>query len=299
MSNGRPYPPGNLTRSPISTAAKRKVQSAIARIPPVPIRSLRRVVVLAYHSVRPDPSDQGTRPESLEAHVRWLTAACEIVPLEDVLTRARRRDQTKPVVAVTFDDGFGDNHTYAFPILRRFGVPATFFLATGLIERDPRVLRSAWDGWREEGSTLTWQQVREMRHGGMSFGSHGHSHASLARLDDETTLAELETSKQILEERLDEPITSIAYPLGRPRRHVSERTLQLAAVAGYELGAMVLHRRVLPSDAELGIPRFVVNDDTVQTLRAKVLGSFDVMGLWQERAPLWAVRFVAGKHFVA
>lgn len=289
---------GNLKRSPISIATKRKVQSVLTRIPPVPLRSRRRVVVLAYHSVRPDPSDQGTKPASLEAHLRWVSANCEIVPLDAVPALARQGDRTRPAVAVTFDDGFADNHEYAYPILRRFGVQATFFVATGLIDRDPFVVQKGWEGWKDEGSTLTWDQAREMQHGGMSFGAHGHSHANLARLDDETALAELEKSKRILEDHLEQRISSVAYPLGRPRRHVSVRTLELAAMAGYELGAMVLHRRVLSSDAELGIPRFVINDDTVQTLRAKVLGSFDAMGVWQERAPLWAVRLVAGRHFV-
>jgi hypothetical protein len=62
---------------------------------------------------------------------------------------------------------------------------------------------------------------------------------------------------------------------------------------------MVLHRGVRADDSPLGIPRFVIGSDSTEMLRAKVVGSFDLMGLWQERAPLWAIRITAGKHFLA
>jgi hypothetical protein len=80
---------------------------------------------------------------------------------------------------------------------------------------------------------------------------------------------------------------------------VTSETLGLAEELGFQLGAMVLHRGVRAGDHPLGIPRFVIGADSTEMLRAKVVGSFDIMGLYQERAPLWAVRIVAGKHFLA
>ena len=91
----------------------------------------------------------------------------------------------------------------------------------------------------------------------------------------------------------------MAFPFGRPRRHVSTRTLEIAEEVGFKHGALVLYRRVLPRDGPMAIPRFVINDEPVEMVRAKVLGSFDLMGLYQERAPLWIIRLVAGRHFVA
>jgi peptidoglycan/xylan/chitin deacetylase (PgdA/CDA1 family) len=201
-----------------------------------------------------------------------------------------------PAVSVTFDDGFAATTNAAV----RLDIPATFFVATGVIDRDDAVLEAAakWAGWPPEGATLSWEQIREMRRAGMEIGAHGHRHVPLGPLSEDEARADLSTSKHILEDRLEEPILAVAFPYGRPRRHVSAVTLQLAEQIGFRHGAMVLYRGVRADDRPLGLPRFVIADDSIEMVRAKVLGSFDVMGLWQERAPLWAVRVVAGKHFL-
>jgi peptidoglycan/xylan/chitin deacetylase (PgdA/CDA1 family) len=64
-------------------------------------------------------------------------------------------------------------------------------------------------GWPEEGETLTWEQIREMRRLGMEFGAHGHRHVSLGPLNAEEAHT---TSKRILEDRREEPIGSVAFP---------------------------------------------------------------------------------------
>jgi peptidoglycan/xylan/chitin deacetylase (PgdA/CDA1 family) len=285
----------------VSTAMKDRIQASLVKMPAILANGRPRVVVLSYHSVRPSSGAGGTTPEALESHMRWLCRMCEVVPLHAILGHARRRQGSLPTVSVTFDDGFADNYTNAMPILLRHDIPATFFVATGLIDRDPSVLElaSKWGGWPEEGATLTWEQIREMRRAGMEFGAHGHRHVPLGPLNVEDARADLSTSKRILEDRLEESIASVAFPYGRPRRHVTLETLALAEDLGFQLGAMVLHRGVRADDRPLGIPRFVIGADSTEMLRAKVVGSFDVMGLWQERAPLWAVRIVAGRHFLA
>lgn len=97
----------------------------------------RRLTILIYHRViaEPDPlvPDQVYAREfdwQLTVLGRWFT----VLPLPE--TVARLREGTLPVRAacVTFDDGYADNVTAALPILRRHGVPATFFLATAFID---------------------------------------------------------------------------------------------------------------------------------------------------------------------
>jgi peptidoglycan/xylan/chitin deacetylase (PgdA/CDA1 family) len=248
-----------------------------------------RVVVLCYHSVQPSGTHQSTTPPELfEEHMRWLRKHCDIVPFTRVWKETGRPERTRPAVTVTFDDGFADTFTYAVPALLEHQIPATFFVTTGLIDRLPDVIRArSWHGWRDETSTLTWGQILELRRMGMEIGSHGHTHQVLTQLDDADVMEDLTTSKNLLEDRLDDRVTSFAYPRGRPRRDLSSRTVRLAREVGYENGGVILMRGVKTSDSAMRIPRFPVDRDSLGLLRGKVNGSLDLIGYVQEWAPLW------------
>jgi peptidoglycan/xylan/chitin deacetylase (PgdA/CDA1 family) len=58
-----------------------------------------------------------------------------VLPLDELAERARRRDLPRNGVAITFDDGYRDNYTNAFPVLRQLGLPATIFLTTDALDR--------------------------------------------------------------------------------------------------------------------------------------------------------------------
>lgn len=102
-----------------------------------------RAVVLRYHSVSA-ASDRADRyldhgltlsPEAFERQIRFVSRHYTIVPLQDIVDCLRRgRRLYRRAVAITFDDGYRDNYTRAFPILRRYQAPATFYLTTGCID---------------------------------------------------------------------------------------------------------------------------------------------------------------------
>src|SRR5690606_11379545 len=72
-----------------------------------------------------------------ETQMRYLNRHYRVMPLADLAgLLGTGRPLREPVAAVTFDDGYRDNYTSAFPVLRRLGVPATIFLATGYIGGD-------------------------------------------------------------------------------------------------------------------------------------------------------------------
>jgi peptidoglycan/xylan/chitin deacetylase (PgdA/CDA1 family) len=187
------------------------------------------------------------------------------------------------MVAITFDDGYGDNYDYAFPLLQRHGATATFFVTAGFLERDPQVMRRFHPGLRP----LAWDQVREMRQGGMAFGAHTYSHPNLSRLDRAAAEGELRRSKLILEARLGEPISAMAYPFGVPRRHFTTETMAIASAVGYHYAAAITFRAVHPSHCPLAIPRLPIpRASGVPVLHDLVFGAWDLLGLWQERAPV-------------
>jgi peptidoglycan/xylan/chitin deacetylase (PgdA/CDA1 family) len=124
----------------------------------------------------------------------------------------------------------------------------------------------------------------------MEVGAHGHTHRTFAQLGDADTESDLRISKEILEDRLGTAIRSLAYPKGRPRRDFTESTMKVARGIGYERAGAVLFRGVRPSDPLMSIPRFPVEDDTLDILDAKISGRLDLIGGWQEHAPLWLLR---------
>jgi peptidoglycan/xylan/chitin deacetylase (PgdA/CDA1 family) len=274
--------------TPISSPLRKRLGSSLRWSPRLP-GWRERVVVLCYHSVHPSTGfPSSTSPNLFDRHMRWLSEECDLIPFNRAWDERSRPNRSRPAVAVTFDDGFADNHTYALPTLLRHEIPATFFVTTGLIDRVADVIQQrSWRGWSLEGSSLTWGQIIEMQRLGMEIGAHGHRHAVLGRLDDEEVVSDLSMCKQILEERLEASISSIAYPKGRPRRDFSQRTTDLARTVGFENGAAVLFRGVRRSDNRMAIARFVVEDDSLDILRAKVWGKMDAIGLLQERAPMW------------
>jgi peptidoglycan/xylan/chitin deacetylase (PgdA/CDA1 family) len=273
-------------------------QSALASIPSFSNHANRRVFVLCYHSIHPVNQHASATPELFDDHVRWLTMHCDVVPFGDVLEHVRRGGGNKPTVAITFDDGYTDNYTEALPILLRYRVPATFFVTTGLIDGDPRVigrLQRLWDAAPHEISGLSWDQILEMREAGMEIGAHTRSHPNLEHISEDAGMEELSVSKQVLEDRLGQRVTALAYPFGVPRRHFSHRTIKLASSCGYERAAAVLYRRVRITDHALAIPRLAVTGDSIEMLRAKALGKLDFVGLWQEHAPQWATRMISSE----
>lgn len=90
------------------------------------------LIILAYHRVArltPDPHQLAVTPENFRAQMHHLRQSCRCVRLDDDWSEVRT-----PAVAVTFDDGYADNLHQALPILEDAGVPATFFICTGMLD---------------------------------------------------------------------------------------------------------------------------------------------------------------------
>jgi peptidoglycan/xylan/chitin deacetylase (PgdA/CDA1 family) len=112
------------------------------------------------------------------------------------------------LVAITFDDGFRDFHTAAWPVLQRFGFTATMYLPTAFVGHR----RATFHGKE----CLTWPEVRELRAHGIRFGSHTVTHSKLHEMASPQIECELTLSKQSLEHELGEEIASFAYPYAFP-----------------------------------------------------------------------------------
>src|SRR5262245_15249163 len=104
----------------------------------------RHALILTYHRFRSGP--RGGAPDGLEdmktpaktfaEQLGYLTKRYNIVPLRQIAESICCHEQTPPsLAAITIDDGYRDAYEIAYPLLRRFGAPATLFLPTGFIDR--------------------------------------------------------------------------------------------------------------------------------------------------------------------
>lgn len=276
----------------------RVLTSAGSWLPPL---ARPRVVVLCYHSVHATSWISSASPALFDEHLGWLSSECECVPFSQIHTRATTPTGDRPVVAVTFDDGYLDNHETALPLLEKWGIPATFFITAGLVEMDAAVLdrfRYLYSGRSDDVfRPMTWSQTRELRDAGMEVGAHGYRHPNLMLLSSAEVWAELQRSKAVIEDRLGTEVTTMAYPFGKPRRHVTPEIARIAGEVGFRLAGTVVHRGVRRNDHPLQIPRFLIVRDPIDKLRARVTGAFDIVGVAQERAPLWAAKALTPQDF--
>lgn len=97
------------------------------------------ILILNYHRVGDgsrSPHDRelwSASAEAFDQQVAFLARHCDVISPGDFDTAAAAGKGRH--VIITFDDGYLDNYEIAYPILRRHGVPATFFIATGFIDR--------------------------------------------------------------------------------------------------------------------------------------------------------------------
>src|SRR5690348_14461190 len=97
----------------------------------LPTRHRSRRVILCYHSVHSSKWFSSASPELFDTHLEWLKLNCDVVPLGKLVEACAVG--SRPTVAITFDDGYLDNFEYAFPLLAKHRLTATFFVTVGLL----------------------------------------------------------------------------------------------------------------------------------------------------------------------
>ena len=165
--------------------------------------------ILIYHQVGADLGRQmEVRVEDFTAQLDWLVENRAVVTLDEALSRWTEPG-SEQLVALTFDDGYRDTYSTAFPVLRDRGLPFTVYLATESIETGVAL------GPVPGAEPLAWQELEVMKESGlMTVGAHTHRHVDLRQISRDAVDEELGTSDQLIADRLGITPAHFAYPWG-------------------------------------------------------------------------------------
>ncbi|MEA3345686.1 MAG: polysaccharide deacetylase family protein [Chloroflexota bacterium] len=215
-------PSSTPTATPSLTPSPTASPTATASPTPLPtpdgITRTARVPILMYHHIASPPPDADAvrrdlslPPEAFERQLQYLVEqGYTSITLSDLIHHLARGAPLPPEpIILTFDDGYRDVYTEAFPLLRRYGMTSTFFLITSFIDQGER-------------DYLSWAQVKEMHRAGMEFGSHTYTHPDLRGKPIEYLVWQILGSKEAIEQRIQEPVRFFSYPSGRYNRQTVE-----------------------------------------------------------------------------
>jgi peptidoglycan/xylan/chitin deacetylase (PgdA/CDA1 family) len=252
------------------------------------------VPILMYHSISDDLDQRRgpyfrtvTSPARFRRHMSMLRARgvraltfCEAVRQMAEPASASRA----PAVVVTFDDGYLDFKTTAFPIMQEFGVSATVFVSTGYIGR-PFI-----DGR----PCMNENDIVALADQGVEFGSHTVTHPQLLNVSRTQMRDELEQSRLAMTSILGHAVGSFSYPFRFPSEQpafTKELTAALAA-CGYRQGVTTTIGVTRPADPPYFQRRLPINDcDDDALFNAKLDGQYDWVRHLQSARKRFRARF--------
>lgn len=176
--------------------------------------------VLIYHTIsappEPLPGDIDISRERFARQLQWLSRWRRVVRLDETLSGASSR-----LVAITFDDGYRDNLTVALPLLEKFGLPMTLFVAGGFVGRE---------------GYLSEEELREIaRHPLVTIGAHGFSHRHFTRLNGVAARFELVEARRLLEGITGKVVDLMAWPYGECNTELEELSKQCGYRAAWSV----------------------------------------------------------------
>ena len=168
--------------------------------------------ILMYHNIdeRSQEIKTSVSPESFQRHMEFLhNRNYNVVSFSEMIDLVKDGQRVPhKTVAITFDDGYEDNYTNAYPVLKKYDLPATIFVITRDIGKE---------------GFLTRGQIKEMaKESRVEIGSHTHTHPWLPGLEERDIIRELSRSRGIIEGITGQEEMTLCYPTGAFNEEVKE-----------------------------------------------------------------------------
>lgn len=191
------------------------------------------IPVLMYHQFVFKPGDGGkiklyVTYKQFELHLKILRLLnYETITFNELNKIGLQNRFYKKYIVITVDDGYKDNYTILFSLLKKYKMKAVIFLVSGISTN----LWTIKSDNEKEFPLLNDYEVLEMQNSGLvEFGGHTLTHPSLKKITDEQAIFEINEDKKISEKRLNKKLVVFAYPYG----HRRENTKSIVENAGYD-----------------------------------------------------------------
>lgn len=178
------------------------------------------IPVLMYHSISDrDPSNSLlVSPSEFENEMAWLhDNGFTSLSLDELYYSLTTGNVPAKPVVITFDDGYDDNYTNAYPILKKYGLIGNFFVITDYI------------GTKQ--GFMNVDMLKEMHSNGMIIESHTSNHQELKNISDDAKISSIKNAQNFLKENLNIDSKFICYPVGR----YDESTKNIVSSLGIKL----------------------------------------------------------------
>lgn len=237
------------------------------------------IPILMYHSIS-DSRDKyvnsyyhtTTSPGVFAEQMEFLhEAQYKVINLNDIQKYFTPEENIgNKCVIITFDDGYRDFYSTAFPILNKYGFSATVFLPTGFINNRNLTFKDK--------ECLNWNEVCELQKKGITFGSHTVTHPQLKLLEKNKVEYELEWSKEMIEDKIGESIESFSYPFAFPEEDKTFKTClkNILEKYGYKNGVSTRIGTAVEGEDKYFLKRIPVNSyDDISLFKAKLSGGYN------------------------
>jgi peptidoglycan/xylan/chitin deacetylase (PgdA/CDA1 family) len=172
---------------------------------------MRAIPALMYHSISEVPAgwpaDLCVAPGVFEEHLQYLKAqGYNVVTAPQAVILLKSRQNVMNTVIMTFDDGYENNYTEAFPLLKKYGFRGNFYIVGNDAGKEKNQ-----DGMKKY---MSFAQIKEMHDQGMEIGSHSMSHDPLTSIKPELLPWEIYQPLNLFYQKMNFWISGIAFPNG-------------------------------------------------------------------------------------
>jgi peptidoglycan/xylan/chitin deacetylase (PgdA/CDA1 family) len=241
------------------------------------------LLILMYHRVEDGPRNQySVCLQAFHEQLAYLVDdGYEFLTMRQVHEKWPAVLSGAKSVVLTFDDLWASQTDACLPAMAERGAAGTFFVSTAHV-RDER--HRPTDGPFDTGVAElgSWKDVELLHRSGMEIGAHTHSHRKMSDLDPGAFAQELATSNRILVDMVKSPVTSFAFPYGRPSTYRSWM-LPMLAEHGYTTACTTRWGRPTAQSNLLELPRIAIDGfDNLGRFARKLKGHYDFLR-WKRR----------------